>query len=103
MKDKLDFTKMEETLAMNWDELVRLGVEKSVVNGITLSVFKSICGVVFPEQDFENDDWDNEDYWTFRFESWCMEIMCWRDGYPINKSTCFEWAEGHSKDIDWDE
>lgn len=90
---------VEQYLSMDWEDLVELGVNKSVSNGITLSVFKGICREIFPLWDFENDEWDEEDFWTHRFENWCTEILRWKDDYPINKSTCLEWAEEYIKGV----
>lgn len=93
-------TEFEKLMLTPWGDSLRLGIDKSITNGITLSVFKGIGKEIFPKSDFENDDWDEEDFWTMRFENWCVEIMKWKEDYPVNRSTCFNWCEDYVKDFD---
>lgn len=74
------------------------GIKKSVEHGITLSVFKRVTKDTFPIVDISDDvenDWDNEDLWTHRFECWCYEILLWRDGYNIDERELKVWAEDY--------
>lgn len=84
---------------MKLKETLQRGIRRSVSNGITLSVFKRVVKPII-DSHYEEDNGfyemcgiEEEDMWTFRFESWCIAIHGWRDTYPVNEETLINWAK----------
>jgi hypothetical protein len=84
---------------MKYKETLQKGIRRSSDHGITLSVFKEVVKPFIDEHYIEDCEFyetcgiEEEDFWTFRFESWCLQMMGWVETYPINRETLLSWAK----------